>query len=510
MQHRPAEKSYQAIFDVTYLYWLSQGIYTLTKLNIASLLKKGSFSAIELSEKLKVHYPNIDSDNLYRVMRNLSAIGLFEIDVNSKFTLTSVGDQLLNENVREIILDVGGDGWNKIANLGVNDNFDNFNEIFHKDYTAMPKILRDIFFAFQYSKALYLFVKLGLVDILSASTAPLSTTDIASRLGIGSDIANTLCSLMCDKGITVRNDADLYSLSDIGKALIKYHPRSLRNVPLHENTAKWLAASNLLAAVTEGNEPFHLTHGEGLFDYLKKLENSDKQEFEIFNNAMAEISRIEIDAISHNLSIPTGTKTVIDVGGGTGALIIALLGEHPELRGIIFDLPETVHNITNIDSRCKAIGGSFFDKETIPEADLILLKRALHDWPDDKAVEILRNCSEKCKDLRVIEWLWKDTPFVASLDLFLMSIGGKIRSEQDFRQLLDSANIPCAGITELTPGVFAVNGKPNRVTTTHAEASRQNPSQAMRAHSGIYSEVIDEDKVNDSKPDQSQSGPVIK
>ncbi len=501
MQPRSTAKPYQAIFDVTYLYWLSQGIYTVTKLNIASLLKTSSLNASRLCEVLSIEYPHIDSDNLYRVMRNLSAIGVFAVDANDHFRLTTIGEALLDENTRAIILDVCERRWITIANLDTVYTTEQFNAVFHQHYSGLPQKLSDIFFAFRYSKALYLFIKSGLVDTISASAIPMSITEMAAKSGIEETIVNTLCALMYEKGITESNDNVRYSLSEVGMTLLKDHPRSLRNVPLHENIAKWQAASNLLAAVTEGKEPFQLTHGQGLFDYLKQLENADKQEFEIFNHAMAEISRVEIDAISQNLLIPTTTKTIMDVGGGTGALMHAILGEHANVQGIIFDLPETVQHLSELGSCCKAVGGSFFDQDTMPDADLILLKRALHDWSNDKAAEILRNCAEKCHDICVIEWLWKNTAFVASLDLFLMSIGGKIRSEQDFRRLLDSANIPCTSITELTAGVFAVTGTPKQLKASTPLSASQ---------SGIFSSMTEESKAMESKPGQSPSALLIK
>ena len=176
---------------------------------------------------------------------------------------------------------------------------------------------------------------------------------------------------------------------------------------------------------------------------------------------MAEISSVEIANIVSELPIPAKVKICMDVGGGKGALMTAILEQHPKLNGIVFDLPETIDKITQLSENCSKHGGSFFDKETIPKVDMIILKRVIHDWNNAHAKKILKNCSEKCDSLQIIEWLWKENDsFVASLDFFLMSIGGKIRSEQEFAMLLKSADLEQTAIVKIMEGVFAISAKP--------------------------------------------------
>lgn len=478
--------NYQPIFETTYQYWLSPAIYIVTKLKIAEFLKDSKKNIDEIFGELKDQFPNLNKDNLYRLMRNISAVGLFQEDGSRNFTLGSLGQELLDDKIQAFILDnIGKASWDKIVNVGEQENFEHFDYVFLQDTPEMSEALSNIILAYRYSKALYLFVKLGLADVMSNASYLIS--DIARKTNIEPNVIENIFTLLCDKGIIIKNVSEKYSLTDTGKLLVTDNPWSLKNVALHENIPKWQAAANLIVAITKSKEPFEFTHGEGLFDYLKKLEDKDKQEFDIFNKAMAEISKIEIMAIAQNLIIPKDTKTIMDVGGGTGALISALLEQHDKLQGIVFDLPETVAQIKNPGERCQSKGGSFFEKETIPPADLILLKRALHDWSNDKAIEILKNCAEKCKELRVIEWLWKDNAFVASLDLFLMSIGGKIRSEQDFRFLFESAGISCPDFKELTAGVFAVHGVPSKehVERHQVEMPRQSVS-AMINLGSVY------------------------
>jgi 16S rRNA G1207 methylase RsmC len=84
-------------------------------------------------------------------------------------------------------------------------------------------------------------------------------------------------------------------------------------------------------------------------------------------------------------------KSVMDVGGGYGALIENIKKKNPNLECILFDLPKVIENISILN--VKKIGGSFFDK--VPnQSEAIILSRVLHDWNDEKATLILRNCFE--------------------------------------------------------------------------------------------------------------------
>ena len=92
-------------------------------------------------------------------------------------------------------------------------------------------------------------------------------------------------------------------------------------------------------------------------------------------------------------------RTVVDVGGGTGAMLASLLRQHPHVRGILVDLPGTVARAGEIiegfgvGDRMTAVGQGFFDP--LPAgAELYLLKSVLNDWPDEPTVAILRRCAE--------------------------------------------------------------------------------------------------------------------
>jgi SAM-dependent methyltransferase len=134
---------------------------------------------------------------------------------------------------------------------------------------------------------------------------------------------------------------------------------------------------------------------------------------------------------------------VVDVGGGNGSLLLGLLRDRPALRGIVFDLPETVRDEEALGERIDFVEGSFFDR--VPEGDVYVLSTILHDWPDEKAAAILNTVRAAAKpDSRLIlleavvpegnepgggKWL----------DLLMLALfEGKERTEAQWRELLDA------------------------------------------------------------------------
>ena len=133
--------------------------------------------------------------------------------------------------------------------------------------------------------------------------------------------------------------------------------------------------------------------------------------------------------------------TVVDVGGGNGSLLAALLSRHPSLRGIVFDLPETVRDEAALGERVTFVEGSFFDR--VPTGDVYVLSTILHDWDDERAVAILRTiraAAPSASRLVVLDAVIPrgNEPHVAKwLDLLMhVLFGSRERDEEQWRALL--------------------------------------------------------------------------
>jgi hypothetical protein len=143
---------------------------------------------------------------------------------------------------------------------------------------------------------------------------------------------------------------------------------------------------------------------------------------------------------------------VVDVGGGNGALLRALLERRPGLRGIVFDLPETVRDETALGERIDFVAGSFFD--AVPTGDAYILSGILHDWSDDRAGAILRTIKRDAAAharLLVLENVLEhgNEPNGAKwLDLLMLVLGGRERTGTDWRTLLEDAGFAATSVED--------------------------------------------------------------
>ena len=160
-------------------------------------------------------------------------------------------------------------------------------------------------------------------------------------------------------------------------------------------------------------------------------------------------------------------RTVVDVGGGTGAMLAEILRIRPEIHGTLVDLPRTVarsgetFHAANVAERATTVGQSFFDP--LPAgADLYLLRGILNDWPDTEATAILSRCAEAARpNGRVIVLKGvgpDDSPRRLSIEMVLL--GGKHRTVAEFRELAREAGLEVLAAERQPSGYFVVECRP--------------------------------------------------
>jgi hypothetical protein len=218
--------------------------------------------------------------------------------------------------------------------------------------------------------------------------------------------------------------------------------------------------NHLLDTLRSGETSFDLAYGEPFFDHLQT--NADRAAN--YNDVMTSWSEVNARQVAQSYDF-SQFDTLMDVGGGHGSLLVEILKSAPALKGIIFDMPgvslegEIMFEKAGVSDRCSVVEGSFF--EALPRgADAIIMKSIIHDWNDDKARQILRNCRDAVGPsgkVLLCEFVLppSNAPGIVNLlDLEMLVIsGGQERSGQAYRELFESAGLRMSGIYATRAGL---------------------------------------------------------
>jgi hypothetical protein len=243
-----------------------------------------------------------------------------------------------------------------------------------------------------------------------------------------------------------------FTVTALGGLLRENEPGSLRAAALaRSGPGLWQSLGLLPQAVRQGASQIVQATGGTLFDHFA----ADKEAGRIFSQAMADLSsEVAEDAVAL-LDLDDASR-VADIGGANGSLVVALLRAHPELTGLVFDLPHVVGGAraaalaAGVADRFTAVAGDFF--AAVPRADYYLLKWILHDWRDEDCLRILRNCRAAAGPgarMLIVEALIGATEgaaddrrpdLVALLDMnMLAATDGKQRKLAEFDELFGAA-----------------------------------------------------------------------
>ncbi|HTE05188.1 MAG TPA: methyltransferase [Planctomycetota bacterium] len=313
-----------------------------------------------------------------------------------------------------------------------------------------------------------------LLDILggksraqAVSTA--AALGIADRLAAGPRTAADLArDLHCEPGALQRLLQVLASLSlceeqpGIGFALTA-HGQALRSDALGPLAAflgapeQWDPWSRLRDALAVGGGvAFERTHGTPLYEYLAHDEPASQR----YDAAIDAFTRHEARALSRHVDFGDVT-TVVDVGGGRGALLRDLLARWPRLRGVLFDLPHVVERHgaelgAALGGRIDVVAGSFLE-EVPAGADVYILKRVLHNWSDEAARAILARCAAALREggaILVIDGILTpggraDMTRLLDLEMLVLT-GGRERRKPELRRLFRDSGLVLERTVRLT------------------------------------------------------------
>ena len=235
----------------------------------------------------------------------------------------------------------------------------------------------------------YTLAELEIAD--SLGDGPRSAAEVARERGVNEDYLYRLLRAATNLDIVRELPGQRFELLPIGEALQQREGESFRDFIVMMGRMGWRFWGRLGDAVRQGKSAIEVETGKGTFEYLL----SDPDAAQIFNRGMTAVSAVTADAMIAAYDF-SGFRKIVDIGGGHGRLLSALLQIAPGARGVLFDMPSVVEGAPpmlekyGVRDRVEVVGGDFFDKVP-PGGDLYVMKAIIHDWQDGEARKILEN-----------------------------------------------------------------------------------------------------------------------
>jgi hypothetical protein len=318
--------------------------------------------------------------------------------------------------------------------------------------------LRSLVNGYQVTQAIHAAAVLGIADRL-----PGGVDELAAATGAHEDALYRLLRALASVGVLHEEDGRRFSLTELGGPLRTDAPDSIAGWAEFVGTRSYRDAwAALPESVRSGENAFELVHGTDVWTYR----STRPEESAAFDRAMTALTRgvhrAVLDAYDWSRF-----GTVVDVGGGRGALLAELLAANPSLRGVLFDQPHVVAGAeetfaaAGVADRCEIVAGSFF--ESVPRGDAHVLKMIVHDWEDAECVAILRACRDAGGTLLVLDRELggpNENPGAKLSDLnMLVGPGGRERTLAEFESLFDRAGFRLVGSTP-AGAISVIEGEP--------------------------------------------------
>jgi hypothetical protein len=274
------------------------------------------------------------------------------------------------------------------------------------------------------------------------------------------DATRRLMRTCASLGLVTSTDGVHFSATSLLSTLRKDDPNSLRGMVLASAAdGHWLAWGRFPEAVRTGDMQIKAAHGtfETIFDYYA----AHPEQAGLFTEAMSNLTAAAAIDIAKVVDT-SGVDCALDVGGANGEVVRAMMRANPDLRGGVLDLPHVVPDALEaargdgLLDRFTVSGGDFF--ESVPPADLYIVKYVLHDWDDEACVRILKNCRASLQAggrIAVIDYLIGESGASAIASIMDMNMlvmtGGRERDIAEFDALFESAGLRRSTVREAGP-----------------------------------------------------------
>lgn len=312
--------------------------------------------------------------------------------------------------------------------------------------------------AYTISAALRTAAALGVADHLAEG--PRTAAELADATGARADALQRVLRLLATRGIFHEDAEARFSLTERGRAL-----RSDAEVPAESGILMftdrmfWTMTHELPASTRDAHPEFRRFFGQSLAEYF----DADPAADALYYEGMATVSDAENALVARCCELPD-TGVAVDLGGRNGSFLIAALRERPGLHGVLFDRPDAIDTsrleAAGLDGRWETAPGDFFAE--VPTADVYLVKRILHNWNDERSIQILRNCREAMKPgsrVLVVDAVipaGNEPHQSKAMDLMMLAaLTGQERTETELAPLFDAAGLRLSRIIR-TPSVMSI------------------------------------------------------
>jgi len=341
----------------------------------------------------------------------------------------------------------------------------------HQRLTPAPAAMIEMIIAGWTSQAITVAAQLGVADALAEG--PLPIDELAVRVGADADALRRLLRALISRGVFgLRRDGS-YELNSLADTLRSDAPVSMKSAARFygspEQRERWTL---LVDAVRTGTAVVEALRGKESFDYF----DENPELAELFNQTMTSVSQMTDAAVVAGYDF-SAYPTIVDVGGGHGPLLAAILAAAPDSRGVLYDLPPVVANAAGllqqhgVAERVVIAEGSFFDSVpggSVPRGgDAYVLKNIIHDWPDEKAGQILRNVRAAAgprATVLLIEFVIpkhnRDFPG-KWVDLEMMlNLGARERTAAEYRNLLSQTGFRMTRVVQTASPLSLIEARP--------------------------------------------------
>lgn len=323
------------------------------------------------------------------------------------------------------------------------------------------EVLLQMISGFWLSRTIYIAAKLGLSDLVKDQ--PRTAAELATATGTHAPSLYRILRALASVGIFTEDEQGRFAQTPVSEMLRSDVPGSMRAVAMVELGQEHFPAwGNLLHSVKTGEIAFDNLFGENIWEYYAKHHDDANN----FNDAMSGLTEMSNQAVLAAYDF-SGIGTLVDVAGGVGGMLSAILQRYPDTRGVLFDLPHVINEAgsffaaAGMHERVTLTSGDFF--QAVPEGgDAYTMKFIIHDWDDEKSTTILKNIRRamnpggKVLLVEMVVPARNEPHWSKFMDLnMLVMAGGRERTEAEFRALLANAGFTLTRVIQ-TPGPVCV------------------------------------------------------